>query len=64
MKLSLTRPIQATICESGGDSTEASGTSESRCVPWPAPATVTPARRSASRKSSAAARAGSCEVRP
>ena len=37
MKLSLTRPIQATIRESGGDSTEASGTSSSRCVPWPAP---------------------------
>ena len=37
VKLSLTRPIQATICESGADSTEASGTSSSRCVPWPAP---------------------------
>ena len=32
MKLSLTRPIQATIRESGADSTEASGTSSSRCV--------------------------------
>ena len=64
VKLSLTRPIQATICESGADSTEASGTSSSRCVPWPAPVTVTPARRSASPNRSAAASAGSREVRP
>ena len=64
VKLSLTRPIQATICESGGDWTDASTESLSRAVPRPAPPTETPTWRSALRKSSAPASAGSRDVRP
>ena len=65
MKLSLSWSMKRRICSSGTDSVDASGTAVASAVPVIArPATEIPARRSAARKDSAAARAGSRVTRP